>query len=127
MAYRRAIHTDSAPPPAGSYSQAIAHGGLLYISGQTARRPDGSRANDAPFEVQAQIALKNLKSIASAAGTSLANAVQVTVYLVDPANAPAFDAEYRKHIGESMPARAIVQSSLTVSALEISAIIALED
>jgi 2-iminobutanoate/2-iminopropanoate deaminase len=122
---REAVVTTDAPEPSGSYSQAIAYNGLLYVSGQTGRRPDGTRATEEPFLVQARLALANLDAIARGAGTSLAHALQVTVYLVDPGNAAAFDAEYRKWVSSPMPARVIVQSALTISALEISAVIAL--
>lgn len=123
---RKLVSTNNAPAPAGHYSQAIVHAGVAYISGQTARRVDGSRAKDEPFAVQAQLALNNLAAVAKAAGTSLENALQVTVYLVDPGNAAIFDAEYAKFVTQPLPSRAIVQSSLTVSDIEISAIVAVE-
>lgn len=122
-AARIAIRTADAPPPAGSYSQAIEYNGLVYISGQTGRWPDGKRATHEPFELQAELAIANVQAIAQAAGTDLSNALQVTVYLKDPSNSGAFDAIYRNYVQEPFPSRAIVQSSLTVSDIEISAIV----
>lgn len=121
---RKSIQTTDAPPPAGTYSQAIEHNGLVYISGQTGRHPDGTRATGEPFAVQAELALTNAQTIARAAGTDLSNAVQVTVYLKDVSMSAAFDAIYKSRVQEPFPARAIVQSSLTVSDIEISAIVA---
>lgn len=121
---RNAIQTVNAPPPAGSYSQAIEHNGLVYISGQTGRWPDGRRATHEPFEQQAELAIANVQAIAQAAGTDLSNALQVTVYLKDPSKSQAFDAIYKEYVTEPFPSRAIVQSSLTVSDIEISAIVA---
>ena len=123
-AARNAIHTVDAPPPAGTYSQAIECNGLVYISGQTGRWPDGRRATHEPFEIQAELAVANVQAVAQAAGTDLSRALQVTVYLKDPSRSQAFDAIYKKYVKEPFPSRAIVQSSLTVSDIEISAIVA---
>jgi 2-iminobutanoate/2-iminopropanoate deaminase len=69
---RRAIVTPAAPPPAGTYSQAVrSNGPLVFISGQTPRRLDGQRLVGAPFEQQARMALDNLEAIARAGGLSL--------------------------------------------------------
>jgi len=123
-AVRNPIRTTDAPPPAGSYSQALEYNGLVYISGQTARWPDGTRATHEPFEVQAELALANVQALARASGTDLSNALQVTVYLKDPSMSQAFDAIFKMYVKEPFPSRAIVQSSLTVSDIEISAIVA---
>lgn len=66
---RTPIETPTAPPPAGTYSQAIQANGLLFVSGQTPRLPDGTRLNDQPFAVQARQTLTNLEHVAAAAGT----------------------------------------------------------
>lgn len=119
------VVTDEAPPPAGSYSSAIVHGGLVYVSGQTPRLPSGERLLNAPFREQVEVALRNLAAVAAAAGTSLEHGLQVTVYLRDQSRAAEFDAVYREFVTEPMPARAIVQSDLTVGEVEISAILCL--
>ncbi|MGO4384731.1 RidA family protein [Specibacter sp. RAF43] len=121
---REAIHTVNAPPPAGTYSQAIKSGGLVYISGQTPRRPNGDRVLDEPFEVQAELVMQNLQAVAVAAGSSIGNAVQVTVFLKDPRNSAAFDAIYKKWVGNPAPSRTLVQSSLTIGELEVNAVLA---
>jgi 2-iminobutanoate/2-iminopropanoate deaminase len=123
-AERDLIWTADAPPPAGTYSQAIEYNGVVYISGQTGRWPDGRRATHEPFEMQAELAIANVQAIAQAAGTDLSNALQVTVYLKDPSKSQAFDAIYKNYVKEPFPSRAIVQSTLIVSDIEISAIVA---
>ena len=123
---RTAITTDAAPPPAGTYSQAIRAGDTLYISGQTPRRPDGRRCGDEPFTTQARLTLANLAAIAEAAGVRLADAALVTVYLRDPRTQAAdFDAVYRDAIGHPAvpPARAVVQSDLPHGDIEVTAVI----
>lgn len=123
MTGRRVVQTADAPPPAGTYNQAIIGGGLLFISGQTPRLPDGTRIGSATFETQVRRTLDNLQSVASAAGATLSSAFKVTVYLRDPTRAPAFDAIYREYVGDDPPARTLVQSSLPDFALEVDAIL----
>jgi 2-iminobutanoate/2-iminopropanoate deaminase len=120
---RTAVNTLAAPPPVGAYSQAVEAGGFVFISGQTPRSPDGQRLLHLAVEDQITTVLDNLEAIARAAGASMSEAVQVTVFLVDPADAPAFDRLYRDRVGDPAPARAIVQSNLTTGALEVTAIL----
>ncbi|MDB6082760.1 MAG: endoribonuclease family protein 1 [Gammaproteobacteria bacterium] len=119
----RAIHTVRAPQPKGSYSQAIACGNLLFLSGQTPRDLDGTRLSHLPFEDQARKALENLKAVAEAGNSTLGNAVKVTVYLRDLANAAAFDAVYRDYISPPWPARTLVQSNFIDFEVEVDAIL----
>ena len=120
---RTQIVTANAPPPVGAYSQAIAAAGLLFIAGQTPRRPDGTRIGDAPFEEQARQALRNVESICRSAGTQLKNALTVMVFLKDMADASTFDKVYREFVEPPFPARGIVQSDLPGFALEVVAVV----
>jgi 2-iminobutanoate/2-iminopropanoate deaminase len=119
----RAINTVRAPQPRGSYNQAIACGNLLFLSGQTPRNLDGRPLSHLSFENQARRALDNLKAIAEAGSFTLENAVKVTVYLRDLANAAAFDAVYRDYVSQPWPARTLVQSNFTDFELEVDAIL----
>ncbi|TDV57915.1 RidA family protein [Actinophytocola oryzae] len=118
---RRRVHTEDAPAPAGSYSQAVVAGGFVFLSGQTPRLPDGTRLTEAPFDVQARQVLTNLEAVARAAGTSLRNATMVTVYLRDLGDRAAFDEVYREFLGDPFPARVILPCDLVGMAVEVSA------
>lgn len=123
---RKAIVTEDAPTPVGTYSQAIVgQGKLVFVSGQTPRLDDGTRLHrDASFEEQATLALRNLEAVAQAAGVSLrTHGAKVTVYLTDLENQPIFDRVYQKFVGVPPPARAIVQSGFTLFDIEIDAIL----
>lgn len=102
------INTSAAPRPAGHYSQAIAAGDLLFIAGQLPHKPDGSRAEDASFEIQAERAIANLLAILEAGGGSRETLVRVSVYIVDIANWPIFDRIYAGMMGDARPARTVV-------------------
>jgi 2-iminobutanoate/2-iminopropanoate deaminase len=117
------VSTSDAPPPAGTYSQAVIAGGFVFVSGQTPRLPDGTRLAGSPFDVQTRQALHNLEAVARSAGSSLRRATMVTVYLRDPDNRAEFDEIYREFVADPLPARAIVQSDLFGMELEVSAIL----
>jgi reactive intermediate/imine deaminase len=121
---KNVVATDTAPPPAGTYSQAVlADGPFLFISGQTPRTADGTRLTGASLEAKARQALDNLAAVANAAGLSLNDAVKVTVYLKDLAAKPEFENVYRDYFADPAPARSIVQSSFIDFDLEIDAIL----
>ncbi|EMY35979.1 endoribonuclease [Arthrobacter crystallopoietes BAB-32] len=120
-----AVSTQSAPPPAGHYSQAVVAGPFVFLAGQTPRTRDGVRHVDKPFAEQARIVLDNLAAVAAEAGASLKDAVKVTVFLKDPSQAGEFDTIYREYLSEGSvpPARSLVQSDLPHGQLEVEAIL----
>ncbi|MGP3970021.1 RidA family protein [Streptomyces sp. 6N223] len=120
---RRIITTADAPPPAGTYSQAVCTGGLVHVAGQTPRLPDGTRLNSAPFESQARQTLANVEAIARAAGSSLAEAAFCTVYLTDVEQRGIVDSIWGEFVGAAAPARAMVQSNLPGFSIEVTAVL----
>ena len=121
---RTPVTTTDAPPPAGHYSQGLVHGGVVWVAGQTPRLPDGTRLDGQPFDVQARQALRNVQAVAAAAGSSLARALQVTVFLADPEDRFAFDEVWQEFVSGPFPTRAIVQSDLPGFAVEVVAVCA---
>jgi 2-iminobutanoate/2-iminopropanoate deaminase len=122
---RDEIATDRAPAPAGTYSQAIAANGLLWIAGQTPRAPGGTRITGS-FEEQARQTLDNVEAVAHAAGTTLSAAVKVNVYVRDTADRGKFDEIYREYVGHPAPARCLVQSDLPGFDIEVDAVLVLK-
>jgi 2-iminobutanoate/2-iminopropanoate deaminase len=122
---RESFSTDAAPAPAGGYSQAIRAGDLVFLAGQTPRRPDGVRLLDAPFDVQVRQAMDNLQAVARAAGGSLADAVKVSVFLRPGCDTKAFDAIYREYVAEPFPVRTLTISDLAIGDVEVDAILSL--
>jgi reactive intermediate/imine deaminase len=102
------IHTTTAAPPGGHYSQALQYGGLLYVSGQLPVLADGGHDIEASFERQARIALDNLLAILAAAGRGPGDLLKVNVYVVGIEHWPTFDRLYADYLGQHRPARAVV-------------------
>lgn len=122
---KRSIASAEAPPPAGTYSQAIAaRGEMVFIAGQTPRNPDGTRLPGGDFRAEATRAMQNVDALAKAAGCNLPeHCVHATVYLKDLADRFVFDEVFASFVGDIPPARAIVQSNFTDFTVEISAIL----
>ena len=102
------VYTTNAPTAGGHYAQAIKHAGLVYVSGQLPVAPDGNHHPEADFDEQARQAIRNLISVAEAAGASVEELLKVTVYIVDVANWPRFNAVYAQMLGDVRPARSVV-------------------
>jgi 2-iminobutanoate/2-iminopropanoate deaminase len=120
------IATDAAPAAIGPYSQGRTHGDLLFVSGQLPIDPATGKMAESPVDQLAQ-ALRNIDSIAKAAGTTLGSALKTTVLVTDLSHWAALNAEYSRHFSEPYPARATYQvAALPMGAqVEIEAIIAL--
>jgi 2-iminobutanoate/2-iminopropanoate deaminase len=122
------ITTTAAPPAVGPYSQARAHRGLLYVSGQLPLDPAlGTFASDDPVQ-QLRQCLANIAAIARAAGTSLDRTLKTTVLVTDLGAFAAMNAAYGEMFSAPYPARATYQvAALPLGAkVEIEAVIALD-
>lgn len=102
------VSTDKASPPAGHYSQAVIHQGLLHVSGQLPVGPDGSHHLDATFADQVGRVLDNLFAILDAAACSAQDLVKVTVYVAGVRHWPEFDRIYAQRLDDHRPARVVV-------------------
>lgn len=121
---KHVVHTDNAAPPGGPYAQAVICGDTVYCAGVTPTRADGTQVHGS-FEEQARAAFANLQAVADAAGTSLADAVRVGVYLRDFADFAAMNDLFAEYFGDQPPARTTVPVDLPGFAIEIDAILAL--
>ena len=104
----QAISTAAAPAPAGHYSQAIVHQGIVYVAGQLAVDPRTGKAVLGSVEEQTQLALANVAAILQAAGSSLDHVLRCTVYVSDIALWPRVNAAYGQVFGAHRPARTVV-------------------
>lgn len=102
------IHTEDAPTPAGHYSQATVYNNLIFVAGQLAISPDGTKHPELSVAEQARLTLKNVEAILTRAGSGLHRLLQVTVYVTDVADWGAVNDVYAEVLGEHRPARAIV-------------------
>ncbi len=118
------INTKEAPPALGPYSQAVKFEGVIYISGQLGIDPKTGELCSSDIAEQAEQALKNIESIARAAGSG--KLLKLTVYLCDISQFAIVNEIMARQLSEPYPARACVEvSALPKSAaIEIDAVAA---
>ncbi len=105
---RETVNAPGAPPAIGPYSHAVRAGDLLFCSGQIPLDPQtGELVGDSAAE-QAQRCLENLQAVCQAAGTTLARAVRMTIYMTDLAAFAAVNEVYGSFFAEDPPARVTV-------------------
>lgn len=114
---RRKVLTDRAPRPVGPYSQAIIAGNTIYVAGQGPMNPKTGKIEVTTFEEQATLTFENIKAIVEAAGSSLAKAVSVRIYLADLNDFSKMNAIYRQFFTEDFPARTTIGAQLLLGML----------
>jgi 2-iminobutanoate/2-iminopropanoate deaminase len=93
-------------------SLATKFGGLVFVAGQTGRHPvTGDLGKD--VREQTRNILERIKTILTAAGTSLDNVLTATTYLTNVKDLAAYNEEYAKYFPADKPAR----TTVTVAAL----------
>ncbi len=124
---RQVLNAPGAPAAVGPYSHAVRHGELLFCSGQIPLDPaSGELVGGGPAE-QAERCLRNLQAVCEAAGTTLARALRVSVYMTDLGAFAEVNERYGSFFEGDPPARvAIGVAALPRGAeVEIDAIVAL--
>jgi 2-iminobutanoate/2-iminopropanoate deaminase len=102
------IHTVSAPIPAGHYSQAIVHNGLVFVAGQLPIDPATLKITEGGIEPQARQVISNIAAILEAAGSGLDKVIKSTIYIPDSSYWPEINKVYGECFGEHKPARAVI-------------------
>lgn len=109
---KQLVNTPTAPMPIGPYNQAVAHNGLLFVSGQIALDPANGELVLDNIEAETHRVLQNLKAILDAAGSSLEQVLKATVFVKDINQFSRINAVYGEYFKpEFAPARELVQVS----------------
>ena len=101
---RKAISTDAAPAALGPYSQAIVAGGFVFCSGVAGIDPATGLPGDG-IEAQAELALRNLEAILTAAGASLSALVKTTIFYANVEDFATINEVYARFMPDPPPAR----------------------
>jgi 2-iminobutanoate/2-iminopropanoate deaminase len=122
MSSRKAVEAKGAPEAIGPYSHAIAAEGLLFCSGQLPLDPASGEMVGATAAEQATQCLSNLDAVCEAAGTSLGQAVRLTIFTTQMNRFDEINESYAAFFGDEPPARAVVG----VAALPKAAIVEID-
>ncbi len=102
---KQVLATEQAPAAIGPYSQGIAAGETVYVSGQLPLDP----ATGAFPEGIAAQSLKNIQAILAQQGMTLANVVKTTVFLANINDFAEMNKVYGEFFTQPYPARSAVQ------------------
>ncbi len=116
---------EALPPPISHYTDAVAAGGWLWISGLLALGSDGSLIGGDDVVQQAERVHENMKAVLATVGAGFEDVVKVTVYLHRIADRAAVNTVRQRYFGNSRPASTLVEVSAFVvpeALLEIDAV-----
>lgn len=105
---KQVLATEQAPAAIGPYSQGIAAGETVYVSGQLPLDP-ATGAFPEGIAAQTAQSLKNIQSILAQQGMTLANVVKTTVFLADINDFAEMNKVYGEFFTQPYPARSAVQ------------------
>ena len=103
------INTKKAPEALGPYSQAIRIGDLIFTSGQIPIDPITNTLVSGGIVEQATQSLRNLQAVLTEAGSSLSDAVKVTVFVKNMDDFAKLNEVYGSFFTEPYPARSCVE------------------
>ena len=129
---KKQISSDKIRQPSGHFSQATiieARGRIVFISGMTSRRADGSIAGIGDIEAQTRQVCENLKSAVAAAGGTMDDICRVDVYVRNMEHFDLIHKVRREYFKPPAPASTMVEICKMTSPeylIEINAIAVLE-
>ena len=101
----------NAPTPIGPYSQGIAAGDFVFVSGQTPIQKSGELVTN-HIEKATEVILDNIEAILKEDNLSLKDVVKCDIYLKDLDNFDKFNKVYEKRFTSDIkPARVTIQVS----------------
>jgi len=117
---KEVIKTDKAASGKVPLSQAIRAGGWLFCSGQLPIDPRTGEIVPGGIAAQTRRVLENLEAVCEAGGTSLANAVKVTIFMEDLAELREMNQVFEEFFGVvSPPARTTFQAAKLIAGAKL--------
>lgn len=109
---KRAIISEALCKPNGHFSHAVeanASGRLVFVSGMTARRPDGSIAGIGDIKEQTRQVCENIKAAVESAGGTLSDVCRVDVYVRNMEHFHDIHEVREQYFSEMPPASTMVE------------------
>ena len=118
------IHTTEAPKAIGTYSQGIKSDNFVFTSGQIPINPQPGELIKGDFKSEVKQVLINLNGVLKGGGSSLQQAIKLTVFLTDLSHFAQVNEIFNEFFPDNPPARSAVQvSALPMNArIEIDAV-----
>ncbi|MGH8806242.1 MAG: Rid family detoxifying hydrolase [Noviherbaspirillum sp.] len=103
------LSTDKIYPAIGPYSQMVAHGNVIYLSGVIPLNAAGTAVQGTTIEEQTRLVLDYIGAKLNSQGLSYEDVLQSTVYMQDMNDFPTMNRIYGEYFKKNAPARATVQ------------------
>jgi len=113
MSTRQVINPPGIAPLVPAYSVAVRDGDLVYVSGMTGIKPGTQDIIEGGIVAQTRQTMENIKASVIAAGATMADLNECTVFVMDMADYAAVNGVYIEYFRVNPPVRA----ALAVSAL----------
>lgn len=114
-----AIVTDKAPAALGPYSAAVKSGNVIHVSGQLPVDPATGEFAGEDIASQTRQSLTNIQNILAAAGATMANVAECTVFLDDINDFAGMNEVYGEFFSEPYPARAAFEVAALPKAAKV--------
>lgn len=106
---KKVINTSNAPAPIGPYSQAIAAGNFVFVSGQIPSNPATGEIITSDIKAETTQVMENIKAILTEAELDFGNIVKTTIFLTDMQTFAQVNEVYGTYFTDQFPARETVQ------------------
>jgi 2-iminobutanoate/2-iminopropanoate deaminase len=104
----KTVVTEGAPRAIGPYSQAIAEGDFLFLSGQIPLDPATGELVAGGLAAGVERVFDNIEAILKSQGLGLDDVVRTTVYLLRMSDFAEMNGIYARRFGNHRPARSTV-------------------
>lgn len=105
---KKAVFTQEAPQPVGAYSQAVAAGDFLFLSGQIALDESTNVLMDGDAGMQTKKVMEHIGSILEAQGMGYEDLVKTSIFIADMKDFASVNQVYQSYLKEPYPARSCV-------------------
>jgi len=105
---KEVLATPGAPAALGPYSVAVRAGGLVFLSGQVALKPEGGR-EDGDVTAQTRQVMNNIGTMLSDLGLGYSDIAKTTIFMADMGDYAAINEVYAEYFNEDPPARSAVE------------------
>ena len=122
MVERIVIKTENAPSAVGTYSQGISTENIIFTAGQIPLDPSTGEVIEGDFKTRVRRVLLNIDGILVEVGSSLSNAVKLTVFMTDLTRFSELNEVFLEFFEKDPPAR----SALEVSKLPLGVDVEIE-
>ncbi len=106
---KKIINTNNAPAPIGPYSQAIAAGNFIFVSGQIPLDPSTGEIVSENIKAETKQVMENIGAVLSEAGVDFNNIVKTSIFLTDMQSFSQVNEVYGTYFTDQFPARETIQ------------------